>query len=479
MAFEQGHDSLKLSENSSCLKMLKRFGDNYPNPEKVILSIKLIKINKKEKEQRRILLLTDKALYNLKANQLKKPQRRIEYKLISSISISTISDEMTVHCLNEYDYRFKTSYKHHIANVLSGLATKVNGKIIKVNTLIVFDLSHITINKNDAKEMTIKQREKLIQSCDNAERNTLEADSDEFIGKYIINNNDKSFVGPNPVYQINNIPIKTIKTTKITQQNKCIYQNQTRLRNLTSVRQQKLNLTHIYRSYSMFSQQSIIKVVSTIDYNDKLLINGYLRNIDNIDNNIIINYCLLYYCAIFDSFSKNNNKRTIHGNYSIIPYYVDNNNTYLWKLKINSINKHSLLFVGIDDDLHTHIEIRDNFIHRSDTINYGFGGSTNIGYNIWSQNKICGKTNIEQLSKGDYIEIIFDLSKRELIFVINADQHISLKNINIKTNNGYKLAMYLQDIQITLQDFIIYNASYYDVIGASSINIKNAITYSL
>jgi len=53
MAFERGHDSLKLSDNSSCLKMLRRYGDNHPNPERVILSVKLVKINKKEKEQSR------------------------------------------------------------------------------------------------------------------------------------------------------------------------------------------------------------------------------------------------------------------------------------------------------------------------------------------------------------------------------------------------------------------------------------------
>mmetsp|Transcript_20162 Transcript_20162/g.17855 ORF Transcript_20162/g.17855 Transcript_20162/m.17855 type:complete len:514 (+) Transcript_20162:47-1588(+) len=513
MAFERGHDSLNLSDNSSCLKMLRRYGDNHPNTERVILSVRLIKINKKEKEQDRILLLTDKALYNLKPRQLKKPQRRIDYKLIESISISTISDEMTVHSLTEYDYRFKTSHKNHISNVLSGLATKVNGKIIPVNTLIVFDLSHVTINKEDAKEMTMEERIKIIESCDTTQRNTIENETMEFVGKCILSEDSNSFDGPNPVNQVE------IPHNKITQNP--IYENQTRLRNLTSARQEKLNLRHIYRSYCMFSQQSMTRAASLTDDNDKLLVDGYVRSIyhhhyhfsKNMNLNImninliskIMDYCLLYYCAIFDSFSNGiihhksnrikvgNNKlaKTIHGSYCI-PCDLDNNNnyTYLWKLRVNSIDRNAVLFLGIDNDINTHFETSNNFIERNDTMNYGFGGpvssvwrcktmnSKSTGYNLWSQNKICGETGVK-FERGDHIEIILDLNKKALIFVINAGKHYVLNGINTNIKNGYKLAMHLVGACITLEDFIMYNASYYDVIG-SSVDMKNSvINYSV
>ena len=53
-------DMLNLGEDLSCTKMLLKMGDNYPLPERVILSVKLSKINRKGKEQTRILMLTNK-----------------------------------------------------------------------------------------------------------------------------------------------------------------------------------------------------------------------------------------------------------------------------------------------------------------------------------------------------------------------------------------------------------------------------------
>eukprot|EP01084_Bolivina_argentea_P133038 234767_1 len=68
------YDILKLNENEKCQKMLDKSGDNFPEKECIILSINLIKINKRGKEQNRILLLTDKALYNQKPKYLHKCQ---------------------------------------------------------------------------------------------------------------------------------------------------------------------------------------------------------------------------------------------------------------------------------------------------------------------------------------------------------------------------------------------------------------------
>eukprot|EP01084_Bolivina_argentea_P304450 525782_1 len=99
----------KLSPNTfiTFSKMLKKYGDNYPQTERSIFSVAVMKINKKEKSQRRILLLTDKALYNLKPRNIRSCQRRIAYNLIESISISTISNEFVIHIPTEYDYRYK------------------------------------------------------------------------------------------------------------------------------------------------------------------------------------------------------------------------------------------------------------------------------------------------------------------------------------------------------------------------------------
>ena len=43
--------------------MLSKIGENFPDLEKVVLSMKVGKINKRKKEQTRVLLLTDKAMF--------------------------------------------------------------------------------------------------------------------------------------------------------------------------------------------------------------------------------------------------------------------------------------------------------------------------------------------------------------------------------------------------------------------------------
>lgn len=58
-------DILNIANDTSCTKMLSKMGDNYPQSEYVILSVKLIKINKKGKKQTRILILSDKLINHI------------------------------------------------------------------------------------------------------------------------------------------------------------------------------------------------------------------------------------------------------------------------------------------------------------------------------------------------------------------------------------------------------------------------------
>eukprot|EP01084_Bolivina_argentea_P208177 355038_1 len=90
------YDMLRLAQNIECHKMLSKFGDNDPFPEVVILSLVLIKINRKGNEQNRVLLITDKALYNLKPDKFKTYQRRIDLTKICAISTSTTSQQFAI-----------------------------------------------------------------------------------------------------------------------------------------------------------------------------------------------------------------------------------------------------------------------------------------------------------------------------------------------------------------------------------------------
>eukprot|EP01084_Bolivina_argentea_P133039 234769_1 len=155
---QSSDDMLKLADNPQCLKMLSKMGDNFPETEKVVLSVKLIKINKRGKEQDRLLLLTDKALYNLKPKDIKKCQRRIGFEKLVSVTISTTSQEFAIHIPEEYDYRYKTGYKDRIVAVLSELYKRKEDKTLSVNKIQHDKLLAVTVTKNAAKLQTREQR---------------------------------------------------------------------------------------------------------------------------------------------------------------------------------------------------------------------------------------------------------------------------------------------------------------------------------
>lgn len=50
-AAAKSDDKLKLGNNMAIQKLLSQIGDNFPEDEKVVLSAKLIKINRRQKEQ--------------------------------------------------------------------------------------------------------------------------------------------------------------------------------------------------------------------------------------------------------------------------------------------------------------------------------------------------------------------------------------------------------------------------------------------
>jgi hypothetical protein len=60
-----------------------------------------IQINKRGVVQRRVLLITDKAIYNMKPKSLDKCQRRIGIEKLGSISSSQTSNEFVLHIPTE------------------------------------------------------------------------------------------------------------------------------------------------------------------------------------------------------------------------------------------------------------------------------------------------------------------------------------------------------------------------------------------
>ena len=106
---DERFDYLGLEGNGAVRSMIFKLGANAPQLEQIVFSDLVTKINRREKEQTRAILITTKAVYNLMPHNYSKCKRRIPITLLSSITVSQQSDEFVLHIPDEYDYRFKSA----------------------------------------------------------------------------------------------------------------------------------------------------------------------------------------------------------------------------------------------------------------------------------------------------------------------------------------------------------------------------------
>ena len=130
-------DKLNLGNDEGILSLLKKEGIS---GEKVIFSDKLTKINRKGKKQDRVLMITNKALYNLKYNKYAQSQRRIELKNIGMITLSKSGYEFAIHVPSEYDYHFASKNQQIIAQLIVDLYKKDTGAELLV---VQSELKHL------------------------------------------------------------------------------------------------------------------------------------------------------------------------------------------------------------------------------------------------------------------------------------------------------------------------------------------------
>lgn len=178
---ETTRDSLKLSTNGACQKMLNRLGNSFPQEEKVLFSSRVIKFNKRNKEQERVLLITDKAIYNLMPNDFGKCRRRIEMTKLDSITISTTSNEFAFHIRDEYDYRFKGDQKNEIVNVLKEVFSHVNsqsGEKLRVRSTDQYSLLPLVIQKGALSDREVRLR-RYHELLDSALEGNVEDEEDQ------------------------------------------------------------------------------------------------------------------------------------------------------------------------------------------------------------------------------------------------------------------------------------------------------------
>ena len=124
-----------MDDNKSEYDFLKYAKDNniktnVTKDELIEFSDKIYKINKYGFKQERNIIITNKAIYNLKKTSLK---RRIDLKWIKGITLSKLSDEFIIHCNDEeYDYQYFSSKKKTIVEILAKHYYNLIGEELKL-----------------------------------------------------------------------------------------------------------------------------------------------------------------------------------------------------------------------------------------------------------------------------------------------------------------------------------------------------------
>jgi len=156
-------DSLGLAQNANIQKVLAKYTPKgQAVTEKVCFSDYVTKINRKDKKQTRVMLITDKAIYNLlpgKDGNSGKCKRRILIEELVAVTLSTTSDEFVFHIPEEYDYRFQSLKKNTIQGILSNLYSKLtdNTKKLGVTKVQRGGLKEETLTKHMARYQTRQQ----------------------------------------------------------------------------------------------------------------------------------------------------------------------------------------------------------------------------------------------------------------------------------------------------------------------------------
>ena len=139
------YDFLNLSKNYSVKTNITR-------EEEIQFSDKIDKINKYSWKQERNIIITNKAIYNLKKFELK---RRIDLKTLIGITISKNSEEFVIHCSNiDYDYHYSSQRRNIIIEIISK-----NYELILKTEINLYELSDKSLNQyvttKDEKEKKI------------------------------------------------------------------------------------------------------------------------------------------------------------------------------------------------------------------------------------------------------------------------------------------------------------------------------------
>lgn len=118
--------------------------------ETLLYSDKITKINHYGMSQERHILITNKAVYNLKKKELK---RRIEIQYIKGITISSLTEELILHGNDlEYDYHYMSSKRKMIVKEIAESYFAIKNTELPFVELTEKSLSKFVTQKTDKKK---------------------------------------------------------------------------------------------------------------------------------------------------------------------------------------------------------------------------------------------------------------------------------------------------------------------------------------
>ena len=136
------YDYLNMIKDPELIRQITR-------EEPILFSDKIIKKNRFGFNQERNLIITNKALYNLKKKDLK---RRILLIMIRGITISSLNDEFIIHCNDsEYDYHYSSNRKKIIIEIISKYYYIETNQELKLFSLSMKSLDTFVTTKKEKK----------------------------------------------------------------------------------------------------------------------------------------------------------------------------------------------------------------------------------------------------------------------------------------------------------------------------------------
>ena len=163
------YDKLNLRSDQKVLGVIRSYDPR--GEEQILYSEYVIKYNHRDKAQQRVLALTNKAIYNLEAIGAKaKCKRRIPLEIVGSLTstseTSSGSHEFVVHIPTQYDYRYESTSRDILLDMIAKNYEVVKGKKCRRNWSPNPSLADICITRRmnrDERARVFDRQDKLSQ----------------------------------------------------------------------------------------------------------------------------------------------------------------------------------------------------------------------------------------------------------------------------------------------------------------------------